>query len=388
MKKKIKKSNDHVRLAIIKARNNVQKKYQAMKSELIESNLLIEKNFKPIIDPLKTLIENKKNLINTSSVKNELIKREIKHENKNKDNSIKNERDPEPEYDNEEFKDDALLPEEYDDQEKFGEHENFDDEQQGEKSAEKSLLNSSVDDDDDLYTTVSGGEDENDTESDYNSFNPSEYINDVKLSMLDYDRTYGVRYENNEYLLGNSSIQFDDKKNVVINGKTFLKSPGLYELLFKKLPDKNMFSEIDLLHYKDIGIMTSLFYRKYDKNTQINGNPSKKYTQIVSKLVEKKNSSSRKRVGKSLKSNTLNKNTNNKLIGVKMNKKKKNIDSMNLKNNVYMNASKPMLIYWDDVNEIINRLRLIVSSTIAGNNSHQNEIISIIEELRESDYIE
>lgn len=44
-------------------------------------------------------------------------------------------------------------------------------------------------------------------------------------------------------------------------------------------------------------------------------------------------------------------------------------------------------IYWDDPNEIVDRLRQLMASQAAGNTSHNNEIISIIEELREAKII-
>lgn len=44
-------------------------------------------------------------------------------------------------------------------------------------------------------------------------------------------------------------------------------------------------------------------------------------------------------------------------------------------------------VYWDDPNELVDRLRLLIAETSAGNNSHTNEIHSIIEELREANII-
>lgn len=44
--------------------------------------------------------------------------------------------------------------------------------------------------------------------------------------------------------------------------------------------------------------------------------------------------------------------------------------------------------YYDDPNELCDRLKLLVSSKQAGNTNHDQEINSIIEELRESDIIE
>lgn len=44
-------------------------------------------------------------------------------------------------------------------------------------------------------------------------------------------------------------------------------------------------------------------------------------------------------------------------------------------------------IYWDDPNELVDRLRLLLASRAAGHTGHTNEITSIIEELQERDII-
>ena len=48
------------------------------------------------------------------------------------------------------------------------------------------------------------------------------------------------------------------------------------------------------------------------------------------------------------------------------------------------NSQKPNYIYWDDPNEIVERLQLLMASQHAGNNNQSNEIVSIIEELKEA----
>lgn len=55
--------------------------------------------------------------------------------------------------------------------------------------------------------------------------------------------------------------------------------------------------------------------------------------------------------------------------------------------NNHVGTCTPSLTYWDDPNELIERLRLLTSSTSAGHTGHNNEIISIIEELREANII-
>ena len=44
-------------------------------------------------------------------------------------------------------------------------------------------------------------------------------------------------------------------------------------------------------------------------------------------------------------------------------------------------------VHWDDPNELVDRLRLLAASHQAGHNAHENEILSIIEELREAGLI-
>jgi len=41
-------------------------------------------------------------------------------------------------------------------------------------------------------------------------------------------------------------------------------------------------------------------------------------------------------------------------------------------------------VHWDDPNELMDRLRLLEASHQASHNAHDNEMLSIIEELREA----
>ena len=40
---------------------------------------------------------------------------------------------------------------------------------------------------------------------------------------------------------------------------------------------------------------------------------------------------------------------------------------------------------WDDPNELVDRLGILVAERSAGNNNHDNEIMAMIEELREAE---
>jgi translation initiation factor IF-2 len=52
-----------------------------------------------------------------------------------------------------------------------------------------------------------------------------------------------------------------------------------------------------------------------------------------------------------------------------------------------LNNNKIDYIHWNDPNELVDRLRLLEASRQAGNNAHDNEILSIIEELYEAGII-
>jgi len=43
---------------------------------------------------------------------------------------------------------------------------------------------------------------------------------------------------------------------------------------------------------------------------------------------------------------------------------------------------RPEYIYWDDPNELVERLRLITAAYQAGNTAHCDEMMSILKELR------
>jgi len=158
------------------------------------------------------------------------------------------------------------------------------------------------------------------------------------------DRKYGIRSDGNRWLLGDSPIAIKNDK-IIIKKKTFQGTPGLYELLFLVHPHKNSYSANDLAVYKEMLETTNAHRQRYADDKQINSNKGKKYKNVIKELFRKKTGT-----------------------GV-------NLNSVRYE-------------YWDDPNEIVSRLRLLVAAQQAGNNSVNNEIISIIEELREADIIE
>jgi len=164
------------------------------------------------------------------------------------------------------------------------------------------------------------------------------------------DRTYGPRYDHDlsQWYLGNTSIDFQKDNKIILGNKQYIGTKGLYELLFSKNPVK--YTNTDLMNYGEILKLTSVHKRNYDAAKQVSGNGGYKYLSVIKPLLEK---------------------IEGKSGGDLMSYNEKPIE----------------YVYWDDINELVERLRLLYASKSAGNNSVVNEIQSIVEELREAQVI-
>lgn len=61
--------------------------------------------------------------------------------------------------------------------------------------------------------------------------------------------------------------------------------------------------------------------------------------------------------------------------------------SLNMKEKLQYNTKPIEYMHWDDVNEIVDQLRLIIASKHEGNTSHDNRIHAILSELYEAGVI-
>jgi hypothetical protein len=189
---------------------------------------------------------------------------------------------------------------------------------------------------------------------------PRKYINDMIKDVQDiFDHKYGVRYDpsSESFKVGNSKLSIVNQ-DLIIQKKTYKGTKGLYELLFKKAPNNN-YTPDDLKQYKEIILKTNAHKRYYQANQQIDGSKLAKYKNIIAPLF---------------------------LTTREQEEEQQSTSGQGLSKEVNKNAID--LIYWDDPNELVERLHLLIASQAAGNFNHRNEIISIIEELREANIIE
>lgn len=183
---------------------------------------------------------------------------------------------------------------------------------------------------------------------------------------------FGVRKENSDFLMGNTKINvrvfnnpLDNKPKqvITINTKNYELTPGLKELLLRKTPNLSLVTTNDQTVYKDMLNDTNAHKRHYNPNGQIKGDRSVKYREIIRPLfLEVSNNA-------------------NDLVEIGETKFGTGLPTLK--------EYKPYtdFVFWDDPNELIERLKMLIASRDAGNRNHDNEIISIIEELKEADII-
>lgn len=186
---------------------------------------------------------------------------------------------------------------------------------------------------------------------------------------------YGIRIENGTKFIGNTKFEFSKDKNEIIIGKFhYFLTPGLETLIFDTKPNLKKVDSSDKNVYKQILQLTSAHKNRFSPKAHISANGSYKYRSVIKPLFKPG-----LKVVKTLKSKT---ETEPKKLELKKEVKGKGLPSKKMLN--------PLtdLIYWNDPNELVERLKLLLSSREAGNTGNDNEIISIIEELKEDGYIQ
>lgn len=157
-----------------------------------------------------------------------------------------------------------------------------------------------------------------------------------------WDKTNGPVRGLNGLILGDSTLSYN-QSNILVNEQEFPNTVGLRELILKHKPAKEKITASDLEAYKQIINLSNL---------KITKNASFKYQKFIKPNLYKEGG---------LLENPL-------LLATQP-------------------SSIPVYKYWNNANELIDRLRILVASKSAGNNSLNNEIIAIIEELREEGII-
>lgn len=161
---------------------------------------------------------------------------------------------------------------------------------------------------------------------------------------------FGARLEKDGIHIGDSFISINERDQINIKEENFKGTVGLFELLFELNPKK--YSKNDLNNFKQICLLTNLHRKGYSQNTPIHRNKSNKYKNIISRLFSTKRG---KRRGK----------------GMSM----KSVYDTNV-------------IYYNDINKLVDRMKLLYESVQAGHSGLDNEIVALTEELKRTGYID
>lgn len=162
---------------------------------------------------------------------------------------------------------------------------------------------------------------------------------------------YGARVEKDGIMIGDSPLITDDEDNIIIKRKSFKGTSGLFELIFKSSPQN--YNARDLNTFKSILKLTSAHKKDYSMRANIYRNKSKKYNDIISKLFPP-HRRGHLSTGKGI----------------------------SLKNSYETNV-----IYYKDINKLIDRMRLLYEAKQSGHTGVDNELIALTEEMRGRGYI-
>lgn len=187
------------------------------------------------------------------------------------------------------------------------------------------------------------------------------HLDNIKMTHPDYDNLYGVRYDEDSdtFHMGSRRAEFGDgNMTLFFNNKkigSFKLTPELCNTIFLKNPPI-LLRLSDIQTFKKLLTLSNAAYKDYDVRGGLNVTDSKK-SGIVTNIMSPPRLRSKQGGGINVKNKLLN--------------RKRNVE----------------YVYWNNVKELIDRLKLLWGSRMAGHTGHDNEILSIIEELREEGVI-
>ncbi|KYN27940.1 hypothetical protein ALC57_02651 [Trachymyrmex cornetzi] len=303
------KDREKVVKEIAKTSDSIRKKYRALKTGKMDEDIALERHFKPIVDPLKQIVENTADSSKDPIMTETIFSRE--------------DEEPKPK---------RKRPKIF-------------------EVTDEPFVTS-------IRHRLQTSEGQEKLQTNYGPLG-QKYMKAVLSGKksVNIDIVYGVYFNDEGMMLGDKRITLHKNDDIIIDGKRYDGTAGLYELIFMKFPNESICTDDDVHTYRSILLTTNAHRCGHSPSNQVMGNKGYKYKNIIAPLVL------------------------DKKVGTEINKR------ANLPRTMTLNDNKIDYIHWDDRNEIVDRLRLLEASRQAGHNGHDNEILSIIEELREAGLI-
>jgi len=95
-------------------------------------------------------------------------------------------------------------------------------------------------------------------------------------------------------MLGDKRIDLDKNDDLIVDGKKYPETPGLYKLIFKKFPDQTICTNADKQKYKSILLATNAHRCDHCTHNPIMDSKGHRYKSIIAPLL------SDKRIGKGI----------------------------------------------------------------------------------------
>lgn len=184
---------------------------------------------------------------------------------------------------------------------------------------------------------------------------------------------YGARLENDGegLLIGDSKLDVDADDNVIIGDTKYKGTKGLFELIFKNTPGR--YTKRDLILFKKILEKTNAHRKGYSRDSPVHRNRSVKYESIISHLFPSQSlqKTHKKRALSSVEINLLHKT-----------KKRKTSSQTPSGKGLLKSLYETNIIYYNDINKLVDRMKLLYEAMQAGHTGLDNEWIALVDELR------
>ncbi|KYN09375.1 hypothetical protein ALC57_18507 [Trachymyrmex cornetzi] len=229
---------------IAKTRASIRKKHRALKTGIMEKEIVLEKQLKPIIEPLKQIVGN------TAREGKPVETTFMKSKRKNKQSQQQ-----------------QVTPFDSQDEEVF-------------ETGDNPSLETSV------RQALNTPQGRQRLQSQLVPLGQV-YVNILLIGNArnEIDLVYGVYFYENGTMLGNKKFNVDTDDTIIIDGERYKGTPGLYELIFKKIPNDAIYTENDKQTYKHILLTTNAHRRDNNARMPIKSNKGHKYKNIAPLLV-------------------------------------------------------------------------------------------------------
>lgn len=321
---------------LLKTRKSVKRKYDSLKSDISESQLALREQFKPISQPLEELLSTIKRE-GVASVKPKVEISQIKKSSSKPITSTPKSFRPsslnflqsqtigeiEPEVVKTVVGADESLDEE--------EYETV--YQEAAKAVEEMMRPEIIED----YL------------GQYKGLAKTYVENLIRDTQDEFDLQYGVRFDlkTDKFRIGNKELNFDGQDMYIMDGPNkveYIGTPGFYELIFKRKPVG--YNKTDYDNYTDLVNRSAANRKNYDPEGQILGNAGPKYRNVIRPMMTSRHPPRR---GTGL---------------------------------LTVNNKQVEFVPWKNPNTLVDRLRILIASQLAGHTGHNNEIVNIIDALK------